>query len=203
VSIEAYPLCWPAGWKRLTDNIYRDRARFGTSLAKARDELFRELELMGASQIILSTNIPTRRDGLPYAGMAQPKDPGAAVYFVKGRGESKRQMVFACDRWQKVEDNVQAIRLSVAALRGLERWGASDMLERAFTGFTALPAPEELAEDWWRVLGVAPNASAAEIKAARNALARRFHPDNGSEPNAARMASVNRAYEDVANRGLV
>lgn len=201
-GIEAYPLCWPPGWRRITNNLYRSRARFDTSLSRARDGLFDELELMGAESIVLSTNIPLRRDGLPYAGMAQPKDPGAAVYFMKGPYGKKRQYVLACDRWEKVEDNIQALRLSVAAMRGLERWGASEVLERAFTGFAALPAPAA-PKDWWEILGLTSVASAAQIKAARNALARDFHPDSGNRPSSEKMAEVNRAYEEAQKRGLV
>jgi len=188
---EAYPLCWPTGWKKISDNIYRDRARFETSLTKARDELLHELSLMRAEKVILSTNIPLRRDGLPYAGMSQPKDPGAAVYFMKGPYGKKKQYVLACDRWQKVEDNIQAIRLSVAAIRGLERWGASEVLERAFTGFAALPAPEAITKEWWDVLQVRRDSPLSAAESNYRSLARSAHPDNGGSHE--RMSELNNA----------
>lgn len=197
-GIEAFPLSWPSGWKRTSSHIYRESARFKTSFADARDELFRELDLMRATQIILSTNVPLRRDGIPYSGMRQPEDPGAAVYFTKTTQGKREQLVFACDRWKKVEDNIQAIRLSVNALRGLERWGASDMLSRAFTGFTALPAPSAgpTKREWWDVLCVLRTASDEAVVTARNFLARRYHPDAGTEPSAAKMAEVNAAFQE-------
>lgn len=200
-GVEAYPLCWPVGWRKLSDNIYRSRARFKTSFAVARDELVRELALMGAEKVIISTNIPLRRDGLPYAGQAQPKDPGVAVYFQltrwakSGKRETK-PMVFACDTWDRVEDNLQAIRHTVGALRGIERWGASDMMERAFTGFAALPQPAQ-PRHWREVLGYGPNStpSAEGLKSRHRELALKHHPDRGGD--AGLMAEINRAAEQA------
>lgn len=53
--IEAYPLSWPQGYPR---SARREHSRFQTSMANARDGLLEELRLMGARQIIISTNIP-------------------------------------------------------------------------------------------------------------------------------------------------
>ena len=200
--IEAYPLHWPSGWKRLSSNVFGDRSRFKTSLAVSRDELMRELSLMNATEIVLSTNIPLRRDGLPYAGMAKPIDPGVAVYFTLNRNGSKKSMVFACDRWDRVGDNVQAIRLSVQAIRGIDRWGASDMLERAFTGFQSLPPPEESTQKktWWEVLQVGSGWPSYEIRSNYHRLAKHYHPDSGVEPSHVKMAEINAAYEEYKRR---
>ena len=54
----------------------------------------------------------------------------------------------------------------------------------------------ESSPDAYRILQVDPSAELVVIQAAYRALARRFHPD-GSEPNAARMAELNRAYDLV------
>jgi curved DNA-binding protein CbpA len=51
-----------------------------------------------------------------------------------------------------------------------------------------LPQP-----DLYRILQVDPHADPAVVRAAYRALARRFHPD-GSQPDLARMAALNRAY---------
>ncbi len=188
--IEAYPLQWPAGWKR---SQFRSVAQFHTQFGAARDHLFRELARMSARAPILSTNIPLRNDGLPYANFSQPSDPGAAIYFqLKGR-----PMVFACDRWNKVTDNVQAIRLTVGALRGIERWGASDMLERAFAGFAQLPAPLTGGVPWREVLGVDGRSSLEEARRRRNLLAGIYHPDTGVSPDQTKMAEVNAAYSQA------
>lgn len=173
-TAEAHPLYWPAGWPRAKR---RQRAQFQSSLASARDHLMNELRLMGARYPILSSNMELRRDGLPYANQKTPDDPGVAVYF-QWRG---KQMTFACDRWAKVEDNVRAIGKTVEALRGIERWGASDMMERAFSAFEALPPPteEQRKETCWNVLGVKPGAAADEIARAYHLLAKNAHPDAG------------------------
>lgn len=170
---EAFPLHWPAGWPRAEN---RQAAAFQSSLAVARDHLMNELRLMGARYVVLSSNMALRQDGLPYANQKQPEDPGVAVYF-QWRG---KQMTFACDRWRKVEDNVRAIGKTVEALRGIERWGASDMMERAFSAFEALPPPGgAVTLSCWDVLGLHAGATRSEITAAYRRQARAAHPDQG------------------------
>lgn len=153
---------------------------------------------MGGRYIVLSTNVELRRDGLPYANQPEPSDSGVAVYFER----KGKQMVFACDRWDRVKDNLRAIEKTIEAMRGIERWGASDMLERAFSAFEALPPPSAQATRTWRqVLGFPNNTPIEEVdKAAIDALyrnrARECHPDTGgsdaamSELNAARVAAL-------------
>jgi curved DNA-binding protein len=51
-------------------------------------------------------------------------------------------------------------------------------------------------KDYYSALGVAPEASADDIKRAKRKLARKFHPDLSKEPNASeRMKEINEAYE--------
>ncbi len=191
-GVEAYPLSWPAAWPR-TGAGRRERARFKVAFVVARNRLMNELKLMGASHVVLSTNIPTRRDGLPYADMANPKDPGVAIYF----SLKSKPMVFACDRWDRIQDNIHAVELTIGALRGLERWGASDLLERAFAGFTALPAPASTKRDFRIVLGLRDGATLADAKAARNDLLRRFHPDLGVSPSHEKTSEINDAWAEA------
>lgn len=133
-----------------------------------------EIRQLGGRQTIISTNIPLRNDGLPYASFRIPADKGVAVYFTL----KNEQMVFACDKWDKIEDNVQAIRKTIEALRGLDRWGVSEMLKRAFTGFKALGAPQGVKEqEWWQLLNLAPTATEEQIRARFRELAKLHHPD--------------------------
>jgi hypothetical protein len=181
---EAYPLCWPSGWKRTP---YRKEARFGNcGIASYRDAVMDQLLLLGASRVIISSNLRLRLDGLPIGAQANPSDPGIAIYF-QFRGKPR---VLACDRWQKAEHNLWAIAKHIEALRGQERWGVGS-LEQAFAGYTALPERGEL-RSWWTVLGVAESATLEEIKYAYRNAAKVLHPDAGGT-NAA-MAELNEAY---------
>ena len=49
--------------------------------------------------------------------------------------------------------------------------------------------------DYYDVLGVSPDAGAAEIKRAYRQLARRYHPDISGEDRAGTFLEVSRAYE--------
>lgn len=192
-TVTAFPLSWPPGYPRVR---YRSRSPFKVkSFETSREQLFAELRRMGATKIILSTNIPIRQDGMPYADLARRRipDPGVAIYF-HFRGS---QRSLACDKWERLEDNLHALELTIEAMRGLERWGASSILERAFTGFTALPAPPQ----WWDVLGVQPEASLETCERVYREKIMRAHPDVGGTEGMA--ASLNWAIEEArkAKRG--
>jgi hypothetical protein len=95
-----------------------------------------ELKRLGATHVVLSTNVELRkRDGLPRSGRRMPDDRGVAVYF-QWKGNSQ---CMPCDKWNRVECNIWAIAKCIEALRGLERWGAKNMVEASFRGFAALP----------------------------------------------------------------
>lgn len=176
---DAYPLTWPVGWPR-TPVGRIERSRYKTSLGRATQHLLNELKLFGARNIVLSSNLPLRRDGLPYANVSQPRDCGIAVYWTmpaRKHGEQPKPMVMACDQWQRVEENIHAIGLSVGAMRLIHRAGASTILERAFAGFAALPA----GESWRDVLGYkhGERPPLEELKARHRALMLQNHPDRG------------------------
>jgi hypothetical protein len=181
---ESFPLFWPEGRPRCRSV---SRSAFKTTgLARVRDDLLNELKLLGARQVVISTNVPLRRDGLPYAGQPQPKDPGVAVYFTR----NGRQLCFACDRWHKVEDNLWAIAKTIDALRGIARWGTGDMIEAAFRGFAALPPK---GRPWRQVLGIPDGVvpSSADLDEAYRRASLAAHPDRGGSNES--MAEVNEA----------
>lgn len=189
--IEAYPLYWPDGRPR-RPGYNREAARFNATFARARDEVVRQVQLLVGrytkSDLIVSTNIALRRDGLPLAGQRQPDDPGVAIYFTY----RKKQVCFACDRWKKVEDNMHAIALTIDALRGINRWGTGDMVEAAFRGFEALPAPGK-SMSWRDLFGPDTNASNLDVRYryARSAA----HPDRGGSTE--KFDAVQKAYEQA------
>lgn len=209
--MNAYPLSWPAGWPR-TDQHCRVHAKFhkttretpaswrqrrDLSIAEGVERVLAELTRLGLTRddIIISTDVRVRLDGLPRSDAPAPKDPGAAVYWQERGGTSR---VIAVDKYHRLADNLAAIAGTLEALRAIERWGGAQILERAFTGFTPLPAPGA-ARPWWEVLGCNENATAEAIKTAYRRAAMAAHPDRGGSDE--RMAELNRAYDEAQNRG--
>jgi hypothetical protein len=192
---QAYPLRWPDGWPR-TPPAKRTHGQFKVTLARARDELLDELRLLGAREVVISTMIPARNDGLPYArGRPVGGDPGVAVYFAL----AGRPKAIACDAYTTPEANLRALGLSIAAMRALDRYGVSGLLDRVFTGLDALPPPDAI--DWRRELGFRPDERPTEwdVTDAFRRRARDRHPDHGGSDAA--MARLVRARE-IALREL-
>lgn len=185
-GVQAYPLSWPLGWKRTQ---VRRTAPYKLTLERALQELTSELRLFRAKDFVVSTNIQPRLAGLPRGGGGDPADVGVAVYWEDRSGQPR---VMACDAWNTVRGNVRAIAITISALRQIERSGASQLLERAFTGFAALPA--QAGESSWRAtLGLNGGpVTRDDVEAAYKRAARVAHPDLGGSHD--RMVEVNGAY---------
>lgn len=196
-ALEPWPLTWPIGWTR---RRHAARAKFGRkgmgeSRSVANDRLRDELRQLGAERVLVSSNIPCRRDGSADFSSCEPDDHGVAVYF-QIKGEPR---VLACDKWDRVSDNMVAISKHVEAIRGQLRWGVGSV-EQAFGGYKALPAVGARA-DWHVVLGVAPGASWETITERRRQLLEQHHPDRVGG-DAGRAAEVNEAFQEArAARG--
>jgi len=54
-----------------------------------------------------------------------------------------------------------------------------------------------MAKDYYKILGVARNASKEEIKKAFRELAHKYHPDKGGDP--ARFKEINEAYQVLSD----
>lgn len=199
-QISASPLTWPAGWGR-TPKDKRRRAKFNVdrrelSVINGTDRVLAELRALGVASggFIVSTNLLLRRDGLHRSDQREPIDPGAAVYWeIQGKPSS----VMAIDHYDRVADNLGAIAATLEALRAVSRHGGGAILERAFTGFTALPPPLVPNRTPWQILGLGEGASEAAIDAAWRGKIRQFRitnpgGDHVDEPgvNAARDAAL-------------
>lgn len=208
--IPAYPLQWPEGWPRHKGG--REFARFETkrstydtslqrsvsrradlSIADGTQRVVATLNRMGLGldDIVISTNIPLRLDGLPRSNVPEPSDPGVAVYWQTRKGERK---VMAIDRFTRTADNLAAVAATLEALRGIERWGGGQILDRAFSGFTALPAPGQThARGWREVLNVEATVNDIEaVKGQYRRLSSVRHPDKGGTE--AEMSELNWAW---------
>lgn len=186
----AYPLEWPEGWPRTLSHKRQDRARFVTTFDKARKDLQLELQRLGAKNVVISSWLPLRNDGNPRSDAARfrMEDPGVAVYFTL-RG---RQLVMARDVYHSIHDNLRSIGLAIKHLRGMERHGGATMMDRAFEGFAALPAPGTVG--WPSVLG--SHATLDDAETAYRRLAKEAHSDvaGGSHE---RMVRLNAAIAEA------
>lgn len=182
--IEAFPLTWPI-YKPRTKNP--ECSRFRTALGVAINGVQEEIRKLGGVELIISSNLPLKRNGMPYATQTQPKDVGVAIYFKY----KKKPMCFACDRWDRIESNMWALANTVDALRGISRWGTGDMMEAAFTGFIALPAPTQ---PWQELELETSDPTPEEVEEAYRRLAAKYHPDRPFG-DADRMARINAARD--------
>jgi hypothetical protein len=185
----AFPLHWPDGRARTKPGKIQE-ARFKMSFGVGIDHLLDELRRMGARWAVISTNIKGyEKAGVwrPYADNREPDDSGVACYFdLEGD-----PICLSCDKWKRVCDNVRAIGLTAAAMRGLERWGAAER-KQAFAGFKALPASHH---DWRTVLDLPGKVDMVEVKKRYRKLASSAHPDQGGRQDD--MTKLNLALEEA------
>lgn len=220
---QRYPLSWPTGWKRTkpserkratfsrikqtyvpsaSGNGYTRRDRSALSISDAAARLAGELRRLGVVEgdWLISSNVKVRLDGLPYSNVAPPDDPGVAVYF--RIGSERKPRVLACDKWDRVADNIAAVAGHIEAIRAQERYGVGN-LDQAFAGYAAIPEKAD-GSDWRAEFGfkVDEGVSTAIVEARFRALARERHPDVGGGSHEA-MARLNRArtaaYEELAH----
>lgn len=203
-ELKAFPLTWPPGWQRMPAHL-RKRAAFGIKRAgdygprlvelSVADAVVRVLTELGRlnvprDDVLISSDLRLRLDGLPRSDQAAPADAGVAVYWL---APGRRRRCMAVDRYDRVADNLAAIAATLEAMRAIERHGGAAILDRAFTGFAALPPPEGGPAPWWTVLELEPLATREQIIEAHRRLAMRHHPDRGGD--ASLMARVNAARD--------
>ena len=206
---QRYPLAWPMNWKRTMPrdrkradfrhtkkgqreivsvtgqrSLVTDRKSVALTIASAIERLDGEVRRLGADDnMILSTNVPVGLKGMPYSVKGEPTDPGVALYITLDR----KALVFACDKWDRVPDNIAAIAQHIDALRRIERYGVG-RLDQAFVGYAALPPS---AEDWRIVLGVGEYATINQVDAAFLEKMKAAHPDaGGTHDEAAKLTAA-------------
>lgn len=189
-DLTRFPLCWPDNVPRRAPQ-QRGVPRFSDkTIAEATGFVLAEINRLNGypanaqdENVIISSNLRLRLDGLPRGDQPEPADPAVAVYFLLWFSQSgkrvSRHCVLTCDRWVRVSWNLYSIGKDIEAQRGRERWGCTSV-EQAFRGYLAIPercgGPA-----WWDVLGVSPGADRPEIEAAFNRLAKVLHPDKGGD----------------------
>lgn len=193
-AIEAFPLCWPDGWARTK---YRQSSSYKVTTDAAMEDLFASIRMTGGRDIIVSSNVPVRRDGTMYRGDHSDQriaDPGVAVYWTaRGPKGEAIPRVIPCDHWHTVRENVRALGMGIDCLRGLKRCGAGEIHDRAYTGFARLP--ERAGKDPWSVLGLKRTATREELTARLRELSRTAHPDHGGSTVA--YSEITTAYHEA------
>lgn len=198
--MKAYPLAWPTGWKR-TPAEQRKAAAFGRAsrarkenepgtgawipgraltITEGNNRVLDQLRRMHVQEgdSVISTNLRLNLDGTPTSKQAEPTDPGVAVYWRDAATEGGHH-VMAIDIYSRVADNLAAVAASFEAMRSLERHGGARVMERAFTGFKALPAPGQTAGSSWRDILNVPQGDQrlTTAEAQYKVLRSRYHPD--------------------------
>ena len=196
---DKFPLVWPEGWKRTPPHLRR-RSNWKVTDTQMANELVDELRRFETTMSVISSNIPRNpRDGsikVSVSGLVE--DPGVAVYYSTNKWKER---VIACDRWVNAFHNMYAIARTIDSLRAIERAGASQILDQAFSAFGALPASANAAPArlWWEVFGMQEGSlafvDAVMCEAKYRELARKAHPDQGGSEAA--MSELNRAREDM------
>ncbi|OZC59255.1 molecular chaperone DnaJ [Rhodococcus sp. 06-470-2] len=119
----------------------RQRSNFSAQWRSTLELLDRELHHLGKS----NRNAPTilqiamreqdfRLDGMPRAN-AIPAHPGVILSIESRHGP----LSYPCDRFDRWQDNLRAIALSLEALRKVDRYGVTKNAEQ-YTGFKAIGA---------------------------------------------------------------
>ena len=190
--VEAFPLHWPDGRTR-TRPEKRQQAEIEATFAHAIRRAMYEARMLHAQGPFLSLNVPLGPKATPLEGYGDepPDDSGAALYF---NFDGERYCI-TCDHWCRVEDNIQAIALTIETLRRLQKISGFDLVRIALQGFRAASPPGGDKESWWSVLGVPFDAPLHAAEAAYRELVLVAHPDRGGTADA--MSRLNIAISEV------
>lgn len=167
-----YPLQWPPQFP-YTENP--ERSRFKTTLHKALLKVKNAMQKFAndsgkdLENVVISSNVSL--------GNMSPDDPGVAVYFSWDGIES----CVAVDRYDKVQDNLQAIYHVLEADRTKLRHGSLDLVRATFQGYKGMLPESGSGSKWWEILQVERSASLDEVKRAYRLMSKQNHPDLGGD----------------------
>lgn len=136
--MERKPLSWPENEPRTPGFDRQPKSLFATPIGRTIDQLERELLRFGATDIVLSIDTPFR---------GKIADTAAALFF---NLPGPRAIAITCDLSLKQDDNVRGLYKIVEGMRTIERFGGTNVSQKTFSGFVALPPPK----DCWKILGI-------------------------------------------------
>jgi hypothetical protein len=120
----AMPLEWPVGWPRTEKPSQKMFPAVGHGNRRKLLNAIRQ-QLRGYQETISENQ----------SNGGQPADTGVAVRFRR----QEKQMVIACDEWDRVADNIVAIIETIDALESIKRKGGENLWRRALTAFEVKP----------------------------------------------------------------
>jgi len=159
---------WPGD--PLTPDGARRRSQFKAGIGATERLLSRELHMLRAGPTVVELAIDAsefRRDGLPYA-RAVARHPGIVLSITASKHGALRYATDVFDRWQ---DNLRAIAMSLEALRQVDRYGVARRGEQ-YRGWLALGAGSGDVERGGQIVAAEGGATAA---------LRATHPDTRTD----------------------
>jgi len=120
VQIET-SLRWPLGWNRTLIELRKAETRWKQPLAYYRDKAVRELTLMGATSVLISSSLPAQ----------ERLEPGVAIWFSMAKEDYSWQTLLGLDSAPAMDEIERAFR---AKARGVhpdrEDGGDMEMFKR-------------------------------------------------------------------------
>jgi hypothetical protein len=185
------PLNWPTGQARTEK---RRKAPFNAGETTILQGIDRAIVKLNLKDVEITTDRRVRIDGQISMSSDQANaDPGLAIYFKRKDDD----VVLAFDKFNDFWGNLRAIGLYLEYMARLESYDMTEVADKAFTGFKALPASITTPlphRDWWIVLGVNKDATAQEVKTAYREMMGAAHPDGGG--SLAEFDEVRRAFQE-------
>lgn len=150
---------------------------------------------MGCTGVVITSNLELKTNGLPYSNQSLLKqDCGVAVYFIR----EGKDLVIACDKYDRPGCNLLALAKTIANMRGIDRWGCSELLNQMFSGFKALPEKMPV-RGWYTILEVPENGNGDQVQLNYRRLVKKYHPDNPETGNRVLFDEVQGAWEAFKN----
>jgi hypothetical protein len=128
-----FPLAWPSSLPRTSTRV---AGKFKVSFQAAYDALVTEAEKLHDEKrwdVIISTNIPLDKKGMPVVAISSKSigDPGVAVYLWK----DGKPYCIVSDIYLDVRSNMREVALTIAHRRTGTRRRASALSEQSTVGF--------------------------------------------------------------------
>jgi len=181
---DAYPLQWPQGWMRT--KMQRSSRENQNDLSRRDGGVMTELKCG------VTWGNPHIHAGKHHCTQLLNEHSGSHTCDQCDAELSLDAVHIAAPALPAVEpDDKDAI---IEAMRGIERWGAGEMMDRAFSGFKGLPAQASEGEDCWKVLGLHPMSPSNLVILVHRDLTRKLHAKQSASEEFSR---INVARDDA------